>query len=166
MFWISLILVAAVAVAAIAYVIAPLRKPSTMLRAQEEDDELADLIQRKDETMRSIKEVEFDYHTGKLSEDDYEQYDQRLRQQAIGLIRQIEKRSPDIAELDTSLEAAIAARRRVSEPVATNGDVPTPVCLTLLPDPAVIFCHSCGAKAKPDDRFCAKCGTELRIGHG
>ena len=162
MFWISLILVAAVAVAAIAYVLAPLRRPSTTLRAQEEDDELADLIQRKDETLRSIKEVEFDYHTGKLSEDDYEQYDQRLRQQAIGLIRQIEKRSPDLADLDLSLEAAIAARRKIKTPVATNGDVP----VVAVSEPATIFCHNCGAVAKPDDKFCAKCGTELRIGHG
>ena len=160
-FWISLILVGAVAVAAIAYVIAPLRKPSLPLRA-EEDDELADLMDRKDETLRSIKEVEFDYHTGKLSQDDYDRYDQRLRQQAVGLMRQIEVRSPDLAGLDASLEAAIVAQRQVSTPVAANGDSPSPDSS----EPAATFCHSCGAKAKSDDRFCAKCGTELRFEQG
>lgn len=156
MLWIALVFVVIVAVTAIAYVVTPLFQPSRPLRA-EEDDQLADLVQRKDETLRSIKEVEFDYHTGKLSQEDYERYDQRLRQQAIGLIRQIEVRSPDLAELDISLERAIAAKRQVAEPVAANGNMPRQTAAE-----TAIFCHECGAKVRADDKFCAKCGTALR----
>ena len=115
---ISLILVLIVAVLAFIYVAEPLRKPSTTLRA-DEDDELVDLIQRKDVVLRNIKEVEFDYRTGKLSEADYEAYDQRMRQQAIGLIRQIEKRSPEVAGLDAELETLIASRRKTKTAVAS-----------------------------------------------
>ena len=159
MFWIALGFVALVAVTAIVYVVTPLFQPSRTLRA-EEDDKLADLVYRKDETMRSIKEVEFDYHTGKLSQADYEQYDQRLRQQAIALIRQIEVRAPEMTEMDASLEKAIATRRKVTDPAAeavdANGRAPATA-----PGKAN-FCHNCGTQARPDDRFCANCGTALR----
>ncbi len=168
---ISLIFALIVAVVAFIYVAEPLRTPSTTLRA-DEDDELVDLIQRKDAVMRSIKEVEFDYHTGKLSEEDYEAYDQRMRQQAIGLIRQIEKRSPEVAGLDAELEAMIASRRKTKPTAMTavNGATPVPTSAapaTATPLPAeesdVIFCHECGAKAKTSDKFCAQCGTALRV---
>ena len=160
--WIALLFVAVVAVIAIAYVVMPLFQPSKPLRA-EEDDQLATLVQRKDETLRSIKEVEFDYHTGKLSQEDYERYDQRLRRQAVGLIRQIDVRSPDLTQLDESLESAIASRRQVADPVVANGISPTPV-ETSSPvfTGEALFCHNCGAKAHPGDKFCAKCGTALR----
>lgn len=166
--WIALVFVTIIAVTAIAYVVMPLFQPSTPLRA-EEDDQLAELIERKDEALRSIKEVEFDYHTGKLSEEDFERDDQRLRRQAVGLIRQIEVRSPDLTELDASLESTIESRRQVADPVAGNGTAPAPaVSPAVAPIAAslaagdAVFCHKCGAKARPDDKFCAKCGTELR----
>lgn len=164
---ISLILVLIVGVVAFIYVAEPLREPATTLRA-DEDDELVDLIQRKDAVMRSIKEVEFDYHTGKLSEEDYEAYDQRLRQQAIGLIRQIEKRSPEVAGLDAELEAMIASRRKTKTTVspAVNGSTPTPAVQAekaSSQESDIIFCHECGTKAKTRDKFCAQCGTALRV---
>lgn len=171
--WIALVFVTIVAVTAIAYVVMPLFQPSTPLRA-EEDDQLAELIERKDETLRSIKEVEFDYHTGKLSEEDFERDDQRLRRQAIGLIRQIEVRSPDLTELDASLESTIESRRQVADPVVANGTAPATQAVKLASAPIAapiaasvaadnrVFCHQCGAQARPDDKFCAKCGTELR----
>ena len=164
---ISLILVVIVAVLAFIYVAEPLRKPSTTLRA-DEDDELVDLIQRKDAVLRNIKEVEFDYHTGKLSEADFDAYNQRMRQQAIGLIRQIEKRSPEVAGLDAELETLIASRRKTKTvvPSAINGASPAPakpVDEVVVEDADVIFCHECGTKAKASDKFCAQCGTALRV---
>ena len=164
---ISLILVSIIAVLAFIYVAEPLRKPPTTLRA-DEDDELVDLIQRKDVVLRNIKEVEFDYHTGKLSEADYEAYDQRMRQQAIGLIRQIEKRSPEVAGLDAEMETLIASRRKTKTPVpsSVNGTPSAPAkpaAAATVKETDVIFCHECGAKAKTSDKFCAQCGTALRV---
>lgn len=163
---ISLIVVLIVAVVAFIYVAEPLRKPATTLRA-DEDDELADLIQRKDAVMRSIKEVEFDYQTGKLSEEDFDAYDQRMRQQAISLIRQIEKRSPEVAGLDAELEIMIASRRKtkITTPSTVNGTTPAPAVQAekaSSQDSDIIFCHECGTKAKTTDKFCAQCGTALR----
>ena len=80
-----------------------------------EDDRLAELLGRKDAVMKSIKDLEFDYRVGKLSEEDYQLYDQRLRRQAIGLLQQIEQAAPESAQLDAAVEDEIAQRRKVSD---------------------------------------------------
>ena len=118
--------------------------------------------------MRSIKEVEFDYHTGKLSEDDYELYDQRMRQQAIGLIRQIEKRSPEIAGLDAEIGGVdcLPTQDQVSGAVVCQR---RPACSDQAGGAAAVqeterhLLPQCGAKAKTSDKFCAQCGTALRV---
>ena len=138
-----------------------------------EDDRLAELLHRKEQVLASIKELEFDYRVGKMSEADYQQYDQRLRRQAIGIMQQIEQVAPESAGLDATLEreiekrrlvkpagaavvedagmeAEIARRRRVpaTQPAAANGSVTR-------------FCTNCGATLAPHHKFCANCGTPI-----
>ena len=118
MLWLTIGIAVVIAALALIYVVAPLRKPATPLPS-EDDDRLADLVARKESVLRAIKETEFDYHTGKLSEEDYARYDERLRRQAISLIQQIEKIAPEADSLDSQLEAQIAKMRKVR----TNGAV-------------------------------------------
>ena len=48
-------------------------------------------------------------------------------------------------------------------PPARAGDPPSPPAETTAPNAqAAAFCHECGQKTLPDDRFCRNCGTELR----
>ncbi len=163
------LLISGLAIAAVAW---PLLKkgPAPVLI---EDDRLAELFQRKEQVLASIKELEFDYRVGKLSEEDYQQYDQRLRRQAIGILQQIEQVAPESAGLDAtleheiqrrrkvqggeasapdadaSMEAEIARRRRVSTPPApTNGA-------------AVRYCTNCGGAIAPHHKFCAQCGIPV-----
>ena len=101
--------------AALAFVVWPLLKPGPA-PVMVEDDRLTELLGRKDAVLKAIKDLEFDYQVGKLSEEDYQLYDQRLRRQAVGLLQQIEQVAPQSADLDAALEAEIAQRRRVLEP--------------------------------------------------
>ena len=105
--------------------------------------------------MLSIKELEFDYQTGKLSAADYQRLDQRLRHQAIGLLRQLEKDLPTTSGLEAELEAAILRQRQILEAQpkpATNGASADPNH----------FCTQCGAPVTATDNFCAKCGAPVR----
>ncbi len=149
MIWVTVLLALLFALAAIIYVILPLRRPATPLPDPQED-ELATLVARKDATLRAIKETEFDYRTGKLNEEDFQRDDGRLRRQALALLQQIDKRAPDSGELDTEIEAAVAKLRkrtpRKPQPAAS----------------ATGFCHECGQSIQPDDKFCSKCGTPVR----
>ncbi len=78
----------------------------------DDDHPLAALLQRKNDALLAIKELEFDFHTGKLSGEDYERINGRLRQQATNILRQLEQIAPATAGLDDELEALISKRRR------------------------------------------------------
>lgn len=136
------------ALAAVAFVAWPLWKPSRPL-VETDDSPLAELIRRKDSTLRAIKEVEFDHRTGKLSEEDFQRYDERLRQQAIALMRQIEKHAPDLPVLEDELEALIASKRT---------EAPAPIAPPAAPPHA---CPACGAPVEESANFCARCGASL-----
>jgi hypothetical protein len=167
-----------VSAAAIAYVVWPLIQsgPAPVVI---EDDRLTDLIERKDATLVAIKELEFDYHTSKLSDEDYQLMDQRLRRQAIGYIQQIEKLAPESSQMDGRIEAEIAGLRKTADTtpaLAAPAAQPAPIAqsVTSQPQPiveapasveavsaAVSYCTNCGKPVQPGHKFCANCGTPV-----
>jgi hypothetical protein len=121
MMWIALLIALVLSLGALAYVVWPLLKPGPA-PILVEDDRLTELLGRKDAVLKAIKDLEFDYQVGKLSEEDYQLYDQRLRRQAVGLLQQIEQVAPLSAGLDNALEQEILRRRRVADaPAAAAG---------------------------------------------
>ena len=177
----------AISAVALFYVVWPLLKPGPA-PIMVEDDRLAELLGRKDAVMKSIKDLEFDYRVGKLSEEDYQLYDQRLRRQAIGLLQQIEQVAPESAELDAAVEDEIAQRRKVSDrPVVAvpviavpAAAVVTPTLAPPRPQPAVPaqavpvaitagqaalvrYCTNCGNVLEPQHKFCANCGSPVAV---
>lgn len=172
----ALLVATIISLGAIFWVVLPLLQPG---RGEliVEDDRVTQLLGRKDATLRAIKELEFDYHVGKIDEEDYQRMDQRLRRQAIGYMQQIEKLAPDTSALDDALEAEIAKRRKVQKPVAQHGAAQTgaasagaavnghgearPVKQQEVADGQPHFCTNCGAALEPTHKFCANCGTPV-----
>ena len=95
----------------ILYVIWPLFRDAKRI-APADDDPMMRLIQRKDAVIHAIKELEFDYNTGKLTDSDYERMNDRFRRQAIGLLKQMEKAAPNATRLEEALEVEIANLRQ------------------------------------------------------
>ncbi|MCB0063736.1 MAG: zinc-ribbon domain-containing protein [Caldilineaceae bacterium] len=179
MIWISLLLAFLLAGGALAFIVWPLVSREAPLLPME-DDRLADLLARKDRALRSIKELEFDHQVGKIDDENYQRLNYRLSQQAIALIKQVEKITPATAELDEALEAEIAKLRRVqatsratdlsatiatgeavrsgAATAATNGKRAQPATQTAPPSR---FCTACGTKLEPSYKFCAGCGAPV-----
>lgn len=184
----SIVVAALLSFAALAYVVWPLvtSRPAPVVV---ENDRLTELIGRKDAVLVAIKDLEFDYHTGKLSDEDYERLDQRLRRQAIGLMQQIEKLAPESAMMDERLEAEIARLRKTkdgaaataaaaSTPAATaaaaaaQAPVPVAPVASVAPSPITEpaapaesgprFCTTCGHPIQPSFKFCAHCGAPVQ----
>lgn len=170
---VSIVVAALLSLAALAYVVWPLvtSRPAPVVV---ENDRLTELIGRKDAVLTAIKDLEFDYLTGKLSDEDYQRLDQRLRRQAIGLIQQIEKLAPESAVMDERLEAEIARLRKTQDraPVVT---VSQPLVATVAgvesaprtepAGPATSgprFCTACGNPVQPSHKFCARCGAPVQ----
>lgn len=173
MLWITLLLTVLIAGAALAFVIWPLVSQNAPQLAVE-DDRLADLLARKDTALRAIKDLEFDHQVGKIGNEDFARFKERLDRQAVGLLQQIEKLSPALSvQLDDQLEAEIAKLRRVQAttrtvaagPKAGSTTPPTPAVApsngkTVVGSPAH-FCTECGAALNPSFKFCANCGAPV-----
>ena len=99
------------------------------------------LQERKEELYATIKELELDRDLGKLREEDYLPLRQDLESQALALLQQLDQLNGHTHEetLRTRIEEDVAKLRRppVSRPQ----------------------CPSCGARPRPEDRFCSQCGT-------
>jgi hypothetical protein len=185
MMWIALLIAFVLSLAALAFVVWPLIKPGPA-PVMVVDDRLTELLGRKDAVLKAIKDLEFDYQVGKLSEEDFQIYDQRLRRQAVALLQQIEQVAPMSAGVDAALEAEIAQRRRVLEPasmatkaapatvaasVAMPVTAPAPAMAVAAGAPvangnmgggsAARFCTNCGRKLEAHHKFCANCGTPI-----
>lgn len=164
MLWITLTVALLLSLAALGYVVLPLLSKQPPL-LQVEDDRLADLLARKDSALRALKELEFDHQVGKISEEDYQRFNQRLSRQAIGLIQQLEKITPESATLDEQLEAEIARRRHAQTP-ANLQKAASPVVVST---PMVIrngsprFCTQCGTRLDTNFKFCGNCGTPVAV---
>jgi hypothetical protein len=77
-------------IAAVAYVVArPLRQPGAVERRSEA--ELQDLEAAKEAKYREIRDAELDFRMGKLSEPDWRATDRELRDEAIEILRRIDR---------------------------------------------------------------------------
>lgn len=103
----------------------------------------------RDRVLSSLQELEMDFNTGKILEEDYQDQRQALMKEGAGILRRIDvlKAGGDVSpkgdEIDDEIEAAIAQIR--SEKEDGNGG----------------FCPSCGSEVKAGDLFCIRCGNTL-----
>ncbi len=173
----QLVLTALLAVVAIGAVVWPiLRPPRPDLADVPANQELAELTAKRDAALRAVKDLEFDYQTGKVSQEDYVVYERALKAQAVTAIQAVDTyqgHQQDTlaaarAELDTALEAQIAALRRTppAPTPRTNGHTATTPAAAVAAaeagdDGSATFCPQCGQGVHAGDRFCAHCGTTL-----
>lgn len=123
---------------------------------QDTDDALSDvhadegevLLLQKDTLYTAIRDLDFDYHTGKVDQQDYVELRSRLEDEAIVTLRQLDTVDP-LAALDSDIERQIAALRQGDAGIG-HGETPMPE-----------ICHGCGATLQGDENFCAFCGQPL-----
>ncbi len=144
---------------ATAFVIKPFRVGSR--RAPKKTS--ASLSQREAHTaaLKALRDLDFDFRTGKVSEEDYS----GLRTQ---LVIEAAKYVEAAAHEDDQLEALIRTRKQAlarEKPCPKCGeklDAETrfcPHCGTEIGSP----CPSCGKAVKPGDLFCRSCGSKLEL---
>jgi hypothetical protein len=100
-------------------------------------------------TLRAIKELEFDRAMGKVSEPDFIEMRDRLRQRALRLMRQ--------------LDGGGAYRQLIDREVAERvGEIPERPALPVAPG----RCTQCDTANDVDARFCKTCGSPLETTAG
>jgi hypothetical protein len=126
------------AVLTFAFVTYPLFKKRFSPIQVAEDEDLRQLQSRRDTTYSMLKELDFDYQSGILTEEDYHDLEARYKKKAISILKDIDDfgKGPGIEE---KIEEQVAALRQSKDR----------------------FCSQCGAGRQEDDRFCSRCGVRL-----
>jgi len=115
------------------------------LELPEEDEEL---YRRKEATYSALKELEFDYKTGKLSEQDFQELDARFKADALEILEAIDQ----LEHPKPKGKARRGAETGKAGAKSTRG-----ASAVLSAD----TCGSCGNVNPPGARFCALCGGPL-----
>ena len=107
----------------------------------------AGLLQQKDTVYTAIRELEFDFQTGKVDQQEYTALRQQLEWEVVHILHLL-----DAFESCTTLEAA---REQHMAPLRQRPTGISPV------SPAGA-CLSCGAELQNDQPFCSSCTQEYR----
>ena len=121
-----------------AFVIYPFFKQRARSVEPAENENLQELRSERDTTYSMLKELEFDFQSGVLTEKDYQDLEARYKGKAISILKNM-----DDLEKGTGIEEEI--ERQVMALRQSQG----------------WFCSQCGAKSREADRFCAHCGAGL-----
>ncbi len=106
-----------------------------------EHEKLQGLYSERDTTYSMLKELEFDFQSGVLTEGDYQDLEARYKGKAISILRNIDDLGKD-APVEDEIEKLVLGLRQ------GKGR----------------FCPQCGASVQESDRFCSGCGTSLGQG--
>ncbi|MCS7056893.1 MAG: zinc ribbon domain-containing protein [Thermoflexales bacterium] len=106
------------------------------------------LEQERRTIISAIRELDFDYRTGKIDEEDYK----RLRESRVArgaqILRELAELDEAERDVDAEIEAQVARFRTVQ---ATDGRARA----------KSVICSSCGHAAGAGDKFCPQCGHPL-----
>jgi hypothetical protein len=106
------------------------------------------LLNRKAAVYGNLKDLEFEYKMGRLSDPDFQQLRAAYKNEAADILKSLDQLKI-YKNLDAEIEKDIALRKSglfISE---------------TKPGKAPAYCPSCGAKTLPEKKFCADCGARL-----
>src|SRR5579872_3921131 len=102
----------------------------------------AHLDERKAAIYENLRDLQFEYRLGKLSDNDYQTTKKDLQKELARVLAEVDK-----------LKNGVAA------PAAAAPPAPAKV----IPSPAGFVCPSCGAKFPTALKFCGECGKPMKV---
>ena len=113
------------------------------------ETELDRLLNRKAVVYNNIKDLEFEFKLGRLSDADFRRLEAGYKAEAALILQKLDQLGVE-KNVDELIERDVAARR-------SKLSSPAPAARTL----DVMRCPSCGSTAIPGKKFCADCGHRL-----
>lgn len=136
------------------------------------------LLAQKEAVLTQIRALDFDYETGKVPEQDYQEQRAVFFAEATEILKQLDEMEgrsvvaePTTAaveddgttDIDADIEAAVTLlRQKGSKPSPAVEEVATAGSGGTGKNGKTNYCSQCGRQADPEDKFCAHCGHQLR----
>ncbi len=166
------IIIAAIIVVVIAVIAYPLFN-GTGPETASTPNALDEFIAQRDSAYDAIRDLDFDFQMGKLSQSDYEALRDKYKARAAQALQQIDA-AVGADGADTRIEEQVARlreKRSGAKAPSTNGnhredDVEQEVARLRekrsgAKATATNGCPNCGAPYRAGDQFCSKCGAKL-----
>jgi len=131
--------------------------------------ELKELLSQKEAAYAALKELEFDYGVGKLSDEDYKELQQKYQGEAIAVLKRIDELQgkSGVGNIEKLIEQEITrarARRTSISALDSDEDIEREIKEARrlkVEGKQGLICPGCGKTYQPDDRFCSGCGRKL-----
>ena len=114
----------------------------------------AALEREKTLVLRSIKDLEFDRAMGKVSQNDFDEMNTRLRSRAARLIGQLDAGAGYRNEIEKEVARRVGSRSEKTIPTSGSG---TTVAVSAR------ACPACSKDNDVDAQFCKHCGTSVAV---
>ena len=157
----ELILAVVIVLGVLAFIAYPLFNPSPE-EGTETPVALDGLLSQRDAAYDAIRDLDFDFQMGKLSESDYATMRERYKGRAAVALEQIDETSRVSAA--TLAEEQIAKLRAAKQVAPTADDaIEREIARRRANKGAAggLRCDKCRTPYKTGDTFCAKCGNQL-----
>lgn len=123
------------------------------------------LTQERDTILNAVRDLDFDYATGKLTDEDYAAQRAALMARGAAVLKQLD--AAGAAAGASPIEQAIAARRKTATGAVEGGPsieqaiaARRKTAASAVPATG-LNCPGCGAGVGAGDRFCPDCGAAL-----
>lgn len=141
------LLISLMALGLVVWIGTPLLSHVSSQSGRREDDRTEALLLQKETVYTALRDLEFDFQTGKVDMQDYTALRQQLEGDALGVLRQIDSLDP-LAQLDQEIEQYVTAIRSTRRAVGEQS--------------LVSQCAHCSGTLSHDEHFCPSCGRALR----
>lgn len=110
------------------------------------------LVSRKVALVQTLRDLEYDFETAKITEEDYRKFKRSCERQAVAVMRRLDAihggRDWEVV-IEKALQEKLEAQDEVVAPKEPSAET------------APSTCSHCEAPLKDDDRFCSKCGASV-----
>jgi NADH pyrophosphatase NudC (nudix superfamily) len=149
-----IVLTCVLAIAVIAFILGVRAKD---LPAPEPVSPFQHLDERKAAIYENLRDLQFEYRVGKLSDTDYQATKKDLQKELAGVLAEVDKIK---LQLNGAGQASAAAVSKKKAPAAvSSADSPSRESKPT----AAFVCDSCGASFEKSLKFCGECGKPMKV---
>ena len=133
-------------------------------RPQDSDEPIAleTLLSQRDAAYDALRDLDFDFQTGKLSQVDYDALREKYKSRAALILQQIDAAQKQQSEDLEQEIAQVRAAKRAQAVVTEEDDIEEEIAKRRgKQSSSSNACKNCGTPFKAGDQFCAKCGNKL-----
>ncbi len=144
-----IVITCVLAIAVIAFILGVRPKD---LPAPEPESPFQHLDERKAAIYENLRDLQFEYRVGKLSDEDYQSTKKDLQKELAGVLAEVDRIKAELGVNGAVPPAKAVAAARPAVPAAQPAK-----------KSGAYTCDACGASFDTDLKFCGECGKPMKV---